>query len=47
LAAKVEEYNISISQFVENLKQNSTESKKSEDLILALELPVIHALKVP
>lgn len=45
LAAKVEEYNISISQFVENLKQNSTESKKSEDLILALELPVIHALK--
>ena len=46
LAAKVEEFNITIGQFVENLKQNSVDSTRSEDLILALELPVIHALKV-
>lgn len=46
LGAKVEEFNINISQFVENLQQTTAESTRSEDLILALELPVIHALKV-
>jgi len=45
LATKVEEFNISIAQFVENLQQNPADAARSEDLILALELPVIHAIK--
>ena len=46
LATKVEEFNVSISQFVENLKESPQQSMRSEDLILALELPIISALKV-
>jgi len=45
LATKVEEFNVSISQFVENLKESPQQSMRSEDLILALELPIISALK--
>ena len=46
LSTKVEEFNVSISQFVENLKESPQQSMRSEDLILALELPIISALKV-
>ena len=46
LATKVEEFNVSITQFVDNLKENPAQSRRSEDLILALELPIISALKV-
>lgn len=35
LATKVEEFNISIAQFVENLQQNPADAARSEDLILA------------
>ena len=46
VATKVEEFNVTISQFVENLKENPKAAMRSEDLILALELPIISALKV-
>ena len=46
LSTKVEEFNVSISQFVENSKESPQQSMRSEDLILALELPIISALKV-
>lgn len=47
LATKVEEFNVSISEFVENLQpKDQEELTLFEDLILSLELPIIHALKV-
>lgn len=45
LATKVEEFNVSISQFVGNLREPPDQARRSEDLILALELPIISALK--
>ena len=46
LATKVEEFNVSINQFVANLHESPAQARRSEDLILALELPIISALKV-
>lgn len=45
LATKVEEFNVSINQFVANLHESPAQARRSEDLILALELPIISALK--
>ncbi|CBY37866.1 unnamed protein product [Oikopleura dioica] len=46
LATKVEEFNVSITEFVENLRpKDQEELTLFEDLILSLELPIIHALK--
>ena len=36
---------MSISQFVENLRESADQARRSEDLILALELPIISSLK--
>lgn len=47
LATKVEEFNVSITEFVENLQpKDQDECTHFEDIILSLELPIIHALKV-